>query len=305
MVLRYSSASATASTERVRQTVALLRRRGYALPPRRLGELCLGGPIAEAEVRWAVAAADGLALAGNLVVDRSDLDRAPDIGGRAVSHVTDAGEYLEMTVAFIRRLVVVAPFIRSVSIAGSLASGGFRASDDVDLNLIVDDGHRHLAYVAVNTLGLWHAMGHRGKPVDHLTRRPVAPRLMTANLILERSQCLPLQRQDQDMAFELLVAEPVFGVDALTEVIDANEPLLEYFPQLAARPASLLIDRPVRRLPDVMFPRALEGAARALGKGAWNYMQWTRRHSPEALARVAYVRSTMRPYALFDNPGSG
>ncbi|MGA7911916.1 MAG: hypothetical protein WCC30_10285 [Candidatus Dormiibacterota bacterium] len=305
MVLRYSPASGTAASERVRETVALLRRRGYALTPGRLGELCLGGPIAEADVRWAVAAADGLALAGNLVVDRSDLDRAPDIGRRAVAHVTDAGEYIEMTVAFIRKLVALAPFIRSVSIAGSLASGGFRASDDIDLNLVVDDGHRHLAYVAVNALGLVHAMRHRDKPVDDLTRRPVAPRLMTANLILERSQCLPLERQDEDMAFELLVAEPVFGLDALTEVIESNEPLLEHFPQLAARPARLLIDEPIRRLPAAMFPQILDGAARALGESAWRYMQWTRRRSPEALARVAYVRSTMRPYALFDDSGRG
>jgi hypothetical protein len=286
-------------------TVALLRRRGYALTPRRVGELCLGGPLPEADVRWAVAARDGLALAGNLVVDLSDLDRATDINRRATAHETDAGAYLDMTVAFIRKLVVLVPFIRSVSIAGSLASGGFRASDDVDLNLIVDDGHRHLAYVAVNALGLVHAMRHRDKPVDDLTRRPVAPRLMTANLILERSQCLPLQRHDEDMAFELLVAEPVFGLDALTEVVDSNPPLLEHFPQLATRPAPLLIEAPDRRFPAALFPTIFDGAARALGENAWRYMQWTRRHRPEALARVAYVRSTMRPYALFDGQGRG
>ena len=301
MVLRYSPVSGTAVSDRVRQTVALLRRRGYALPPGRLGDLCLGGSIAEADVRWAVAAADGLALAGNLVVDRFDVDRAPAISRRATAHIEDAGRYIEMTVAFIRKLVAIAPFIRSVSIAGSLASGGFRASDDVDLNLIVDDGHRHLAYVAVNTLGLLHALRHRDKPVDDLTRRPVAPRLMTANLILERSRCLPLERQDEDMAFELLVAEPVFGVEALNEVIEANEALVEHFPQLAAKPAPLLIHAPARCLPAAMFPRILDGTARALGESAWRYMQWTRRHSPEALARVAYVRSTMRPYALFDD----
>lgn len=305
MVLRYSPASETAVSERVRQTVALLRRRGYALPAGRLGELCLGGSISEADVRWAVAAAGDLALAGDLVVDRSDVDRAPDISRRASAHVEDARGYIEMTVAFVRTLVAVAPFVRSVSIAGSLASGGFRASDDVDLNLIVDDGHRHLAYVAVNTLGLAHALRHRGKPVDDLTRRPVAPRLMTANLILERSQCLPLERQDEDMAFELLVAEPVFGLDALSEVVEANDALVEHFPQLAQRPARLLIDEPAHRLPTAVFPRVLDGAARALGEYAWRYMQWTRRHSPDALARVAYVRATMRPYALFDHSGRG
>jgi len=304
-MLRYSSASGTAVSERVRQTVAILRRRGYALSPGRLGELCIGGSIGEADVRWAVAAADDLAVAGDLVLDRSDLHRAPDIRRRAIAHNQDAGGYIAMTVAFIRMLVVIAPFIRSVSIAGSLASGGFRASDDVDLNLIVDDGHRHLAYVAVNGLGLVHALRHRDKPVDDLTRRPVAPRLMTANLILERSQCLPLERQDEDMAFELLVAEPVFGLDALNEVVDANPALVEHFPQLAERPARLLIDAPARRLPTAMFPRILDGAARRLGESAWRYMQWTRRHSPDALARVAYVRSTMRPYALFDGSGRG
>jgi hypothetical protein len=205
-----------------------------------------------------------------------------------------------MTRDFVRILVAVAPFIRSVSIAGSLASGGFRQSDDVDLNLIVDDGYRHLAYLVVNFLGLVHALGHRAKPVDDLTRRPLAPRLMTANLILERSQCFALERQDEDMAFELLMAEPVFGVETINEVIEANPGLLEQFPQLAGKPAPLLIRPPAWRLPTAAFPKVADGAARTLGAAAWRYMQWTRRHKPDALARVAYVRATMRPYALFD-----
>jgi hypothetical protein len=36
------------------------------------------------------------------------------------------------------------------------------------------------------------------------------------------------------------------------------------------------------------------------GQAAWRWLQWTRRRRPEALARVAYVRTTMRPYTLFD-----
>jgi hypothetical protein len=280
--------------------VALLGRRGYAVSPERLAHVCLGGPISPDDVRWSVAAASDLTLAGGLVVDRSALDRVADIRSRALGHGTDAAPYLQMTLRFVRALVAFAPFIRSVSIAGSLASGGFRASDDVDLNLVVEDGHRHLAYVAVNAIGLAHALAHRGKPVDDLTRRPVAPRLMTANLILERSQCLPLERQDEDMAFELLVSECVFGFESMRELIDANPALVEHFPQLAHKRAPLLIDAPRRRLPAALFPRLLDGAARVLGENAWRYMQWTRRHHPGALARVAYVRSTMRPYTLFD-----
>ncbi|MDQ6880428.1 MAG: hypothetical protein M3082_22525 [Candidatus Dormibacteraeota bacterium] len=300
---RSSSFCPRSNSERVRQTVGLLQRRGYALTPARLGALCVGGTLSESEVRWAVAAAPQLTVAGGLVVDRDAVARVGEIRSRAIAHDSDAAPYLPMTARFVRKLVAAAPFIRSVSVAGSLASGGFRTSDDVDLNLIVDDGHRHLAYVAVNVLGMLHALAHRGKPVDDLTRRPLAPRLMTANLILERSQCHPLARQDEDMAYELLVAEPLFGVETLRHVVDSNPALVDHFPQLAAKPAPLEIEPPKWRLPAGLFPNVLDGAARRIGEAAWRYMQWTRRHHPEALARVTYVRSTMRPYALFDRPG--
>ena len=301
-MIGHSPAQTSSTSERVRRTVALLSRRGFALGPERLGGLCLGGAISENEVRWAVAATTELSLAHDLVLQRSDGMRAIEIRSRAAAHVSDAPRYLEMTVRFVRRLVVFAPFIRSVSIAGSLASGGFRASDDVDLNLIVDDGRRHLAYVAVNLLGLLHALRHRAKPVDDLTRRPIAPRLMTANLILERSQYRPLARQDEDMAFELLTSQPVFGLDVFNEVVDANPALLDHFPQLEYKSQPLVIDSASRPLPVWLFPAALDGAARRIGSAAWRYMQWTRRSRPEALARVAYVRATMRPYTLFDEP---
>jgi len=124
--------------------------------------------------------------------------------------------------AFSRTLAAWFPFVISVSIAGSLASGGFRESDDVDLNLVVEDGHRHLAYVVLNLLGIAHALRHRGKPVDAHTARPLAPRVMTANLVLERSQCFPLARQDEDMAYELLASRTVVGGAFLATVVAAN-----------------------------------------------------------------------------------
>ncbi len=301
-----SPAQIPSTSERVRRTVALLSRRGFALAPDRLAALCLGGAVSEGDVRWAVAASSDLMLEHGLVLTRSDSVRAGEIASRAAAHSSDAPRYLGMTLRFVQTLISFAPFIRSVSIAGSLASGGFRASDDVDLNLIVDDGRRHLAYVAVNVLGLLHALGHRSKPVDDLTRRPLAPRLMTANLILERSQCRPLVRQDEDMAFEMAMSQPVFGLDVFDEVVHANPPLLDHFPQLSYRSSALVVDpAPRPRLPAWLFPSLLDGVARLVGGAAWHYMQWTRRGRPEALARVAYVRATMRPYSLFDEPESG
>ena len=302
-MLEYSPGQLTenAAPERVARTVALLRRRGYALSPARLGAMCAGGALPEHEVRRAVAASPELTIVQDLVVERDRMPRLDVIRSRANGHEATSPEYLSMTLRFVRTLVVAAPFVRSVWIAGSLASGGFRDTDDVDLNLVVDDGHRHLAYVAVNALGIVHAIRHRGKPVDDLTRRPLAPRLMTANLILERSQLEPLARRDEGMAFELMVSQPVFGFEVFEQIVRLNPELAQHFPQLAEKTSPSAIDEPRSRLPSWTYPATLDGAARVLGSAAWRYMQWTRRHRPEALARVAFVRETMRPYTLFDS----
>ena len=121
MLIGSLSIRSSAASDRIRQTVALLGRRGYAVSPERLAQVCLGGPISPDEVMWSVAAASDLTLAGGLVVDRSALDRVAEIRSRALGHGTDAAPYLQMTLRFVRALVAFAPFIRSVSIAGSLA----------------------------------------------------------------------------------------------------------------------------------------------------------------------------------------
>lgn len=284
---------------RLERTVRVLERRGYALSPGRLGEFCLGGPLNEDLVRDAIASGTELVLRDGLVVSPDLAGSAPRIARRAAGHAANAGSCLPTTLGFVRTLVRFCPFVLSVSIAGSLASGGFLASDDVDLNLIVEDGKRHLAYVAINLLGLVHALWHRRKAVDTHTMRPLAPRFMTANLILERSQCFPLARDDEDMAYEFLASHLVYGVAVWREVVATNPGLSDHFPQLEERRyPDAMRERPL--LPRWLFPAILDGPARVLGRAGWRYMQWTRRGRPDALARVAFVRRTMRPYALFD-----
>ncbi|MHB8573306.1 MAG: hypothetical protein ACYDAY_10230 [Candidatus Dormibacteria bacterium] len=279
--------------------MALLERRGYALGPAAVARLCVGGPLSEAEVvRW-VSTLPGVAIRDGLVLPAGLRRRQRELEQRRAGHAAQRALMLPVTRRFVAMLVAVCPFIDSVAVAGSLASGGFAATDDVDLNLVVQDGTRHLAYVVLNLLAIVHAMKFRGRPTDSHTRRPVAPRLMTANLILERRQCLPLARSDEDMAFELLQSEPIFGAAALERIIRDNRELVSHFPQLLGRRAP---DPVVAgwRLPRWLFPHWLDGPCRRLGGTAWHWMMWTRRHDPEALSRVALVRRTMRPYALFD-----
>jgi hypothetical protein len=297
-----TSATAAESTglgDRVRRTVALLERRGYALSPARLAEVCLGGKVSPA-LLLATLPASELGVERGLVVSEAVRERADAIRRRQSAHHSAAPGYLAEAESFSRALAAWFPFVISVSISGSLASGGFRESDDVDLNLVVEDGRRHLAYVVLNLLGIAHALRHRGKPVDAHSARPLAPRVMTANLVLERSQCFPLARQDEDMAYELLASRTVVGGAFLAAVMAANPGIVEHFPQLPDI-VSACGSEVRRRLPAGLFPALLDRPAKALGRVAWKYMQWTRRNRPDAIARVAFVRSTMRPYALFED----
>src|SRR5215813_1165025 len=221
--------------DRLERTAAILGRRGYAVTPARLGELCLGGTMSEAAVLASVAESRRLVVRHGLVLLPAMTGAGPAILRRAAAHEANVARSLVVAMRFVRMLVRLSPYVLSVSIAGSLASGGYLLTDDVDLNLIVEDGYRHVAYVAVNLLGLVHALRYRDKPVDTHTRRPLAPRFMTANLILERSQCFPLLRQDEDMAYEFLASLPVYGIGLWRKVVTANPGLCRHFPQLEGR----------------------------------------------------------------------
>jgi hypothetical protein len=102
------------------------------------------------------------------------------------------------------------------------------------------------------------------------------------------------------MAYEFLACRPVYGIALWRQVVATNPGLTEHFPQIEERHfPETLRERPA--LPGWLFPAALDGLARRVGQAGWHLMQWSRRRRPDALARVAFVRETMRPYALFDD----
>src|SRR5438270_13198716 len=103
MAVGQLSVESSAIAASVRRTVALVRRRGYALGPSRLGELCLGGSIPESEVRRAVATERELALVEGLVVERVAAGPVPAIRARAGGHPASSAWYLHTTRAFRRR----------------------------------------------------------------------------------------------------------------------------------------------------------------------------------------------------------
>ncbi len=283
--------------ERLLLTVALLQQRGYAVTIAQLARWLVGGTVEIQDIRQSLEEMDDLCLSGDLVhardVSASFLERCQF---RQDHHHQHQLRYWPAVVAYTESLQRHCPQIQCITLAGSMSSGGFVASDDVDFNLFVSDGSRYTTYLMANLLALSFSFAHRQRPLDAHTRRLFLPKLMSVNVIWCDSDTRPFMRQDGAMALELLLSQPLVGLDYYQQLLARNLWLQDYFPQLLKETtAANTLSQPLTGHP---LPEKIARTVTYLG---WRWVMWTRRHNPEALARVAYVRKCQSPYALFED----
>lgn len=293
---------------RVRRGVELFDQRGYALPAAALGRLLPGGA---ASVESVIRAARG----AGLVVD-GDVIQLPERNGLAAEsrrrmreHARLAPYYESVAVDYARSLARHCPWVRSVLISGSLASGGFTEEDDVDISLVVEDGTKYVSYLFALLLALPVAWRHRRKSGEPTTPTPLLRKVVCINVVWTESQTKPFSRADDAMAVELLLSRPIMGGARWREIILRNARLVEAFPQLAEVPAvehatggasgcsrllALSTSGPLRGL----FEEPAFVATRALHA----FVRWWRRKNPAAIIHVDHREHTKHPYAILDRP---
>ncbi|WP_287129914.1 hypothetical protein [Candidatus Cyanaurora vandensis] len=282
---------------RIVTTVELLQRRGYAVSVPQLAQWLVGGVAETQQVQQALGSIENLCLSGGLVhacdLPQSFVERSQQ---RQQQHPQHCHRYWNAVLTYAASLAHHCPQVRCVALAGSMSSGGFVESDDVDFNLFVADGSRYTTYLMANILALGFALAHRHRPTDAHTQRLFLPKLMSINVIWCDSDTQPFVRQDGPLALELLLSRPLLGHAYYQRVLGNNPWLAQYFPQLLpALPETAL--QPTPR----PAPPWLEQGSRQLTYWGWRWVMWTRRHNPEALARVAFVRRCQHPYALFED----
>jgi hypothetical protein len=288
-------------SKRVEATVRLVQRRGYAVPLKTLSEWLMGGAEPEEHVYEAVLHNEKLAISTGLVHSHNfSPERLTKSLQRQALHGEHQKQYWAEVERYVRELVQNAPQIRAVCLAGSMSAGGFVHSDDVDFNLFVEPGTRYTSYLQANLQALGFSLRHRHRPTDAYTQRPLLPKLMSINVIWTADQVQPFARQDSAMALEIFLSQPLWGESYFRAVLDHNLWLKEYFPQLfePKLSQSIIAIPTLRRTPGSANP-LLEKASRLLTYSAWRWVMWTRRHNPEALARVAHIRRCQSPYGLF------
>ena len=303
---------------RIEETAALTDRRGYGVDLARFSRLLYGGPAQPSEVARVLEGISDLALVEGLVIHRDRTGQQAMMRSRQATHAKHAPDAEALAYDFAARLVSSCPLVHSVSLTGSMASGGFDPGDDVDLNIVAARGAKYTVYLWALALSAVTSLRNRTKPTDEMSPLPFLPKIICVNVVWEEGQIRPLSRQDKWLAYELLVHRPILGAAAWRGVLDDNPWLRPHFPQVFeqgflagdAPEAVELAKRARRGRAFFAFlgrsPRALaliERLSRVLVIAIHKGVSLSRANNPEAREREEFVNMVKRPYSVYDVPG--
>lgn len=295
---------------RIVKTLDIASRWGYGLSVDQLSRLLYGGPAPEAEVARGLHEAIGVAREDGFatVAGREDLLTKSIERHRTNSALADA--YMGIAREFARDLLRHSPFVRAVMVSGSTASGGLGQGDDVDLNLLAEEGTKYVVYLTALLLGVKYSLRYRRRFAKGSSFLGLLPKVTCVNVVWTEPECRPFVRQDAFLAFELLRSKAISGTDHYRAVLDANPWLEEHFPQVlgtvpedaVARPPPSRLARSQRWLGgDPERRRRLDRACRLAARALHRLVDLSRERDAEAVLRSRFLRQVKFPYDVFQD----
>jgi len=268
-----------------------------------LAGLLYGGSATSAEIESNIAN-DGYVKSGGMVCLAGSQDLLEDTIRRSEANSKYAAVYQELAIKYSRELASHCPFLLAAAAAGSMTTNGVDIGDDVDLNLLVEDGTKYVTYLASLLLGLKYSLRY-GEALGNGGLR----KLICVNVVWTRSDTRPFIRQDDSLAFELMLSEPLVGSDEFRRVLERNRWVERAFPQAfrdrgegQSHPPPSVIGRALVTV--LANPRLRAVADKACRLVAWSIYaayHWIRRNDGEAKARLELVKRVKYPYEVFQD----
>ncbi len=221
--------------DRILLTLHLADRRGYGMSLAHLSKMLIYGEADEETVRLTLSSMPSVSHQDDIYCLKGSESLLFETRRRLLCNRMIGERYEAQALLFASEYAPLCPFIRSIAIAGSMASGGFSEEDYIDFNIFVEDGFKYTVYLIGILLSLKYSFKHRKKPLACKSRTPFLPKLICINVIWEESEALPPVRQDAYMAYELLRQKPIFGIDFYRKILAKNMWLKTYFPQIYYR----------------------------------------------------------------------
>jgi hypothetical protein len=284
---------------RIHGTLELMARRGYNPTTQHLATKMLGGAVEVTEVEEAIADAEGLDLKDGLafIEGKSYIEMCKL---RLAANGDHQPVYRAIAEAYTRDLVTACPWIKCVMLVGSVATGGLCMGDDLDLNVVVENGRKYSTNVIGSLINRKYSYRHSKELEMEKEGHYLVPMVVCLNIIWEESQVLPLARQDEQVAYELFSADVLYGQEYFDGMLASNDWLRGHFPQMY----------------DAMGPTT--GALRPTGNGRVGLMEAVSRRGLFAFERLVRMYLSKRegtvermdhydqlkhPYGLYHVPG--
>jgi hypothetical protein len=275
---------------RIRGTLLLAEERGYNLSIEQLSKNLLGGQVPVSELSLFLKTHTEFDSDGVFVATKGNLD-AEKCRTRQKSHVELYPLYSHVATQYISHYVRLCPWVNCIAVSGSMTSDGLGPGDDIDLDVIVPDGLKYTSYL----LGVLLSMLYTLRYARAFKRFYV----ICVSVVWEIPQTLPFQRNDGQLAFELLNTNPWYNADFFSYVISQNPWLKNYFPQLyethGAKNHLRTMDAKHKK---GMLTCLVESASKhLLFLTVKLTMNTVFRHHP-----IRHHMNVKYPYALFDDP---
>lgn len=216
---------------RITGTLKLMASRGYNPSTEHLASRMLGGDAEVSQVVAAIAEAEDLDSRDGLafVKGMSYIEMCKQ---RLEANGHHQPMYRQIAEDFTRDLVAACPWVKCVMLVGSVATGGLCQGDDLDLNLVVEDGRKYSTNVMGSLLNRKYSYRYRKALAMEREGHYLVPMVVCLNIIWEESQVMPLARRDEQVAYELFSADVLHGLDYYHRILVSNEWLRDYFPQM-------------------------------------------------------------------------
>ena len=294
---------------RAGETLKIIHRLGYAPSVDALAKGLLGGSVPPSDLVRALGSQRHIQVQNGLVSLPGHEHLLRRSTERVESHRSLNGDAWSVARQFATDLASLCPFVHCVAVCGSLASGGYTASDDLDFDLFVESGTRYLTFLLATVVGLKYSWRYRKRRLSPVHQVWSLPKLICINVVWSDDEINPFIRRDADVAFELLRNQPVFGAAYFDRVCRANGWVASYFPQLydlhrldgvhVKLSLSSRLLRSLGRRPLVLH--AMENFSRGIVWSLYHFVQWTRRRDPEAVRRTEFLRKVKWPYEILQD----
>ena len=292
-----------------RQTLSLMHDWGFAPTLPVLARDMLGGEVSTDSLEVALRSPHIFQTTDGFVVLQGYEFLLENSKRRQTSNRLLNGHARAIAESFAERLATVCPYVQSVALSGSVASGGYQSGDDIDFDLFVRAGTKYVCYLAANLIGLTYSWRFRKARSTTARLAFLLPKVICINVVWAEDESRPFVRQDAGMAFELLRCQPIVGAYTFGQVLARNRWLFEFFPQLLKRTWVDTVNRGSSRIGSLLSgvgerPRALRLLNRACRIVSWalyTLVQAVRKGDAVARARIDFLKTVKYPYEVFQD----